>query len=207
MALLDLPGVVNTSAAATTAIGSAPGTTTSGIPRAGAEILLTAVEEDGSTAEIGATVQDEDKDAAAAGTTTIDIIGTIGAALAEDSRAGATLSTRLLFAMIFPGGTTKGAEVVLVPEEAMVAVEEVQGLDEDRRVDRLLAAVALEGGRMILAVDLVVVAAMEEEAEAEEEVEEDEVLAEATTTTVTTTNLFPRKPGGCSSSPTSPSSI
>ena len=74
-------------------------------------------------------------------------------------------------------------------------------------MDRLLAAVAMEGGRMILAVDLVAVAAMEEEAEAEEEVEEDEVPAEATTTTVTTTNLFPRKPGGCSSSPTSPCSI
>ena len=125
MALLDLLGVVNTSVvAATTAIGSAPGTTTSGTLRAGAEILiLTAVEEDDST------VQDED--AAAAGTTTIAVIGTIGAAA---SRAGVTLriiqiSTRLLLAMIFPGGTTRAAEVVLAPEEAMVAVEEALVLE------------------------------------------------------------------------------
>ena len=132
MALLDLPGVANTSVvAATTAIGSAPGTTTSGTLRAGAEIIpvMIAVEEDDSTAEIGATVQDEDKDAAVADTTTIAVIGTIGAALAEDSRAGATLSTRLLLAMIFPGGTTRAAEVVLAPEEAMVAVEEALVLE------------------------------------------------------------------------------
>ena len=179
--------------------GAAAGTTTIG--RAGAEVE------------------------AAADTTTIAIIGTIAAAVAEVAemeaaaiRAGATLriKVRLPLAMTFRGEMTMAAEEV-VPlrveaAAAMAAVEEVQDPDEDRREGRLLAAaaeeeVALEGGIKILAVDLVGVVAAGEEAEAKEEVEVlDAVAEEAIATTArTTTNLFPRKHGGCSSSPTSPS--
>lgn len=130
----------------------------------------------------------------AAGTTTIALIGTTGAAVAEVAkvaaaaaaiRAGATLRIKVRppLAMIFRGEMTMAAE----------------------------EQVALGGGIMILAVDLVGVVAAAvaavEEVEAKEEVEVlDAVAAEAIATTArTTTNPFPRKHGGCSSLPTSPS--
>ena len=100
-----------------------------------------------------------------------------------------------------------GAEVVPVAAAAMAAVEEVQDPDEDPRAGLLRLeeeeGVALEGGTMILAVAMV---AAGEQAEGEEVEVPDGAPAEAIlVATGTVTDLFPRKPGGCSSSPTSPS--